>query len=381
MPWHQAHEESSDRTGRPARAVVAVPGTLNQLFRMAALAEARAGVVLRRGRTGWRPMSDERLGRRVLWLALYLSDIFEIRPGDRVAIASELRQEWLIADLAIMSLGAASVAVEPHLPAEALHRAVQDAGPRLVFASGATLRKLRLIHGHVAPLVPVVAFDGAAGWRGPVPLCAALDVGAVLEAPARTRALRRLAWEVDPHAPACCHYVGYLDGHTECVELSQAEAFEQVMTRWTRPYAQAGEVMYFAGPEVTLRARMALYAGLGDGLSSMVFGTPGREFEELAELQPGKIVGPPSLFAHAVRLGQVSESPHRRGLGAWVGTVLRRTGMGRARAERAGLLTALGGRARWLAPTEPLEPVLAERLRAVVAIGPTTARHPGDGPG
>jgi AMP-binding enzyme len=344
---------------------------------MAALAEAREGVLLRPGRAGWRPLADERLDRRVIRLALYLSDIFEIEPGDRVAIASELRQAWLLADLAIMSLGAVSVAVEPHLPAEILHRALGEAAPRLLFASASVLRKLRPVHGHVGPLIPVLAFDGTVRWDGPVPLTAALEVWSALDGPGPTKSLRKTAWEIEPQAPACGHFVGIQDGHVECVELSPAEALEQVMTHWSWPRARAGERVYFAGPEVTLRTRMALYAALGDGLSSIVFGSPGREFEELADLQPGKIVGPPSLFAQAARLGQTGPSPRMRGLGAWVGGVLHGTTLGRARAEGVGLLTALGGRARWVAPTEPLEPDLAERLRAVAVIGPSAGSHSG----
>lgn len=378
MPWRPTDQNPGERPPRPADAMAAVPETLNQLFRMASLAEGRRSVLLRRGKPGWRPLSDERLARRVSWLAQYLREVFGIRLGDRVAIASGLRQEWLLADLAIMTLGAVSVAIEPDLPGAILQRALHDTRPRLLFASGPVLRKLRVVYGHVAPQVPVIAFDGRGDWDAPVALTAALDAGSVLDTPARSRALRQAAWDVDPDTAACCHYVGYLRGHVECVELSHAEAMVRVAGDRPRHSDTAGERVYVTGPTVTLRTRLALYAAIGDGHSSLVLGTPGLELEEIRALRPEKLVASPGLLEQA--LGRVRRVwwPQAGKLGAWAGDTLRRVVIGRARAERRGLRAALGGRVRWIAPTEILEPEVTARLSAIAVIGPLVPHHAGD---
>jgi long-chain acyl-CoA synthetase len=56
----------------------------------------------------WRPMSWADAARRVASLAASLKRI-GIQPGDRVALVSENRPEWLIADLAIMAAGCVTV--------------------------------------------------------------------------------------------------------------------------------------------------------------------------------------------------------------------------------------------------------------------------------
>lgn len=369
----------------PEPPVAPVPGTLNQLFRMASLAEARPAALLRVGAGGWRPLSDARLARRVEWLAHYLSAVFEVRPGDQVAIASDLRQEWLLADLAIMSLGATSVAIEPDLPAAMLLHSIQATEPRILFASGDVLGRLRMIRSHVPPLIPVIAFDSPHRWGGPIPLAAALDAGSVHGVGRRSGELRKSAWNVAPEAAACCHYAGYQDGHVECVELTHAEAFARVVGGWIRPLSRAGERVYVAGPRVTLRTRLAMYAALGDGYSVLVLGTPGHEREEIRELRPGKIIAPPALLEGLVWGPPASHGEGRIGdLGALVRATLRRVMTGRGRADQHGLRKALGGRIRWVASTEIMEPELSARLSSIAVVGPsfaasgTARRMPGD---
>ena len=60
-----------------------------------------------------------------------------IRPGDRVAIFSPNRPEWLIADYAIMSIRAVTVPVYATCTAEQVAGIVQDAGARLLLAGTA----------------------------------------------------------------------------------------------------------------------------------------------------------------------------------------------------------------------------------------------------
>src|SRR5579859_8146439 len=57
---------------------------------------------------GWRSTSWAEAARTVAALAASLKRI-GLEPGDRVALVSENRPEWLIADLAIMAAGCVSV--------------------------------------------------------------------------------------------------------------------------------------------------------------------------------------------------------------------------------------------------------------------------------
>ncbi|QDU80093.1 Long-chain-fatty-acid--CoA ligase FadD15 [Polystyrenella longa] len=58
-----------------------------------------------------------------------------IQPGDRVAIFSENRQEWILTDLAILSTGAADVAMHAPLAPEQAAYQLEHSGSRGVFVS------------------------------------------------------------------------------------------------------------------------------------------------------------------------------------------------------------------------------------------------------
>lgn len=65
-------------------------------------------------------------------LAYYLASI-GVKKGDSVAILSNTRPEWMMADLAIVSLGAISVSVYHSLPSEEVGFILYDSGAKVIF--------------------------------------------------------------------------------------------------------------------------------------------------------------------------------------------------------------------------------------------------------
>ncbi len=64
-----------------------------------------------------------------------------VRPGDRVMLVSENRPEWLIADVAVMSIGAVAVPTyTTNTAANHLH-IINDSGARIALVSTAQLAK------------------------------------------------------------------------------------------------------------------------------------------------------------------------------------------------------------------------------------------------
>jgi long-chain acyl-CoA synthetase len=87
-------------------------------------------------------------------------EALDIRAGDRIAIVSESRPEWLLVDLAILTLGAVTVPVYPTLGARQVCSILQDATPRLVFVSGAEqVAKLQAVRHEIPSVEAIVAFD------------------------------------------------------------------------------------------------------------------------------------------------------------------------------------------------------------------------------
>ena len=82
----------------------------------------------------WLPLSSREFGRRVARTAAAL-DAWGIRPGDRIAILSENRPEWPMADMASLLLGAVTVPLYTTLTADQSAFALNDSGCRAIFLS------------------------------------------------------------------------------------------------------------------------------------------------------------------------------------------------------------------------------------------------------
>lgn len=82
---------------------------------------------------------------QVKTLAYYLASI-GVKKGDSVAILSNTRAEWMIADLAIVSLGAISVSVYHSLVAEEVGFILYDSGAKVVFCENEEqIKKLKFL--------------------------------------------------------------------------------------------------------------------------------------------------------------------------------------------------------------------------------------------
>ncbi|GGF45599.1 AMP-dependent synthetase [Aliidongia dinghuensis] len=82
----------------------------------------------------WTPLTWAEVARRVRRLAGGLAAL-GVRPGDRVAVVSENRPEWAIADLAIMCAGAITVPAYTTFPTEDYRHVLANSGAKALFLS------------------------------------------------------------------------------------------------------------------------------------------------------------------------------------------------------------------------------------------------------
>jgi long-chain acyl-CoA synthetase len=115
-------------------------------------------VMLYKQAVKWIPVSSRELYRDVIGTARTLAS-WGIGWGDRVAILSENRPEWAVADFASLLLGAADVPIYPTLTAEQTLAILQDSGARIAFVSTVEqLKKVLAIKSRTA-LEKVVVMD------------------------------------------------------------------------------------------------------------------------------------------------------------------------------------------------------------------------------
>lgn len=107
--------------------------TLNDIFFEIAQRDQRE-CMLRKVPSGWQPISAQEFAAKVYALNGVLRS-WRISPGDRVAILSENRHEWVVADFACLLLGAVVVPVYTTLTAEQTAYILADSGARAIFVS------------------------------------------------------------------------------------------------------------------------------------------------------------------------------------------------------------------------------------------------------
>ncbi len=110
--------------------------TLVELFDRA-LAHPRPDLLLSRSGGGCQSLSTAEFGRRVRLLCLALVRM-GVELGDRVALLSENRPEWQIADFAIQNAGGVSVPIYPTSPAAQVRYMLDDSGAKICLVSTPT---------------------------------------------------------------------------------------------------------------------------------------------------------------------------------------------------------------------------------------------------
>jgi long-chain acyl-CoA synthetase len=136
------------------------PRTLCEIF-LSAAASGKPDVQLSKAGGAWRPISASDFGFTVRALSLGVNSL-GVQPGDRVAILSENRPEWAMADFAILCAGAWSVPIYPTLPANQIAPLLNDSGARVIFCSTLEqLGKILTIKAQCPGLDHVILVEGS----------------------------------------------------------------------------------------------------------------------------------------------------------------------------------------------------------------------------
>ncbi len=135
------------------------PRTLPQLFFHAIDRFATKRAALRYKSEGeWRDITHHEMARKVKKIGLGLREL-GVNPGDRVAILSNNRPEWAIADFACLMIGCADVSVYPSLTPHQIQYILKDSGAAAIFVEDAgQLEKVTQIQESLPHLRHIVVF-------------------------------------------------------------------------------------------------------------------------------------------------------------------------------------------------------------------------------
>ncbi|HJU73281.1 MAG TPA: long-chain fatty acid--CoA ligase [Gemmatimonadaceae bacterium] len=204
------------------------PGTIVKLF-FDAVARRRPDALQVRVDGTYQPISHDRILEWVRRIAFGLSAL-GVRRGDRVAILSENRPEWSIADFACLTIGAADVPIYATLPAEHIPYLLNDSGAAVIFVSTVQqAQKIIAIRNQVPKLAHVIAFDEAAAPHATMTLAQLEQTGAANDFGDLAAAWQRDALEVQPNDLATIIYTSGTTGEPKGVMLSHDNVYSNVM--------------------------------------------------------------------------------------------------------------------------------------------------------
>ena len=196
------------------------PGTLTQLFFDAIEKFSKPAALRYKANGAWLDISHAELQNRVRRTALALQEL-KLTRGDRIAILSENRPEWAIADFACLTAGLADVPVYPTLPAEQMVHILNDSGAVALFVSTPEqAAKIARIRPDVPALHRVISFCTPAPVGCDITLDEFMQQGAAVDTPERAAAWRATALATQPGDLATLIYTSGTTGLPKGVMLT-----------------------------------------------------------------------------------------------------------------------------------------------------------------
>jgi long-chain acyl-CoA synthetase len=244
-----------------------------------------------------------------------------IRDGDRVAILSENRPEWAIADYACLTARCTDVPIYPTLPARQIEYILRDSGAvALVVSSAAQLEKVLAIRERLPGLRHIVTLDAVgAGQEGVLGLDELLRCGRA--AVARQPEWRTHALAASPADLATLIYTSGTTGEPKGVMLTHGNIASNVTTCCRLfTFGDRDECLSFLPLSHIFERMFGHYSMFHAGVVINYAGGIDTVAADMQECRPTLMAAVPRLYEkiHARVLDSVRASPApRRRIFAW----------------------------------------------------------------
>lgn len=270
-----------------------VPG----LCLTAVLKHAKRDALNHKSGNEWINISAETFVERVRNVALGLAEL-GIKPGDRIALLSENRPEWSIADLAILSLGAINVPIYTTQEVDQIRYILTDSGARAIFVSNRKLFK----HAQKALagldfLERIIFFDGPA--NDDVERSSSLEA---LEMSGQQRSLNKPAAfgaylkAIRPDDLATIIYTSGTTGEPKGVMLTHANFVSNVTACVSGLPISSSDIALSVLPLSHIFERTGFYIFCYAGVSVYYTASFDQVAENLREVRPTVMTAVPRLF-------------------------------------------------------------------------------------
>ncbi len=202
--------------------------TLSRLFLHSCRTYKKSGRMLVKKDLVWTKISTDEVETTVRRLSLGFQDL-GLRPGDRMALLSENRPEWVMADFAALCAGAVTVPIYTSLPPDQVGYIIGDAGAKIVVCSDLEMwSKVEAVRKGLPDLERVIVIEGDPP-AGAHALSDVAELGRRLEE-AEPGRFERMADAVRPGDLASIIYTSGTTGVPKGVMLSHANFVSNVVS-------------------------------------------------------------------------------------------------------------------------------------------------------
>jgi long-chain acyl-CoA synthetase len=204
------------------------PATLSQLFIEAVEEHDQPNALQTKVGDAYQPISHRTIADRVRHVAFGLRAL-GVAGDNRVAILSENRPEWAIADYACLLSGVADVPIYPTLPAEQIAYILHDSGAVAIFVStDEQAEKIRSVRADLPALQNVIVFGEDAAKGSEIRLAALEAKGAAAMTPDAATRFREAALAIKPDQIATIIYTSGTTGEPKGAMLTHGNIASNV---------------------------------------------------------------------------------------------------------------------------------------------------------
>ncbi len=246
----------------------------------------------------WQSVTWKETGDRVTRLAAGLVAL-GLEPEQRVGIASGTRYEWILADLATMSAGAATTTVYPSTMADDVSYILADSESRVVFAEDDDqIAKITSHKSELPHLQKVVTFDGTTDGDWVIGLADLEKLGEELLAKEPNVVEERIA-ATSPDALATLIYTSGTTGRPKGVRLRHSSWTYEGTAIEAQNILDETDLQFLWLPMAHSFGKVLLSTQLACGFATAVDGRVDKIIENLAVVQPTFMGAAPRIFEKA----------------------------------------------------------------------------------
>jgi long-chain acyl-CoA synthetase len=272
------------------------PATLSQLFVEAVEKHDRPNALQTKVGNAYQPISHRTILDRVRHVAFGLRAL-GVSEDSRVAILSENRPEWAIADYACLMAGMADVPIYPTLPAEQVAYILRDSGAVAIFVSSKEqAEKIAAERAELPALKHVIVFDEDAAMDGSIRLAALEAKGAAAMTPDAAAKLRESALAIKPDQVATIIYTSGTTGEPKGAMLTHGNIASNVSAVLDLLEVDAQDSSLSFLPLSHILERMFDYLMFAMGVSIAYVETMDTIAQNMKEIRPTIVVSVPRIY-------------------------------------------------------------------------------------